>query len=153
MISRMMLTFAPRGRTLTLLGALVLSGLAGAGCLRAPKQTYPVDQIQQIESLEEIMRVQAQAMDPLFRKRSQTTFSPDELTQFGAAAQRLQATAATLRQKFAAKYKPSFVTYADALGQSAADLATAATAADPARTAAALGAIRDTCRGCHRDNR
>ena len=133
--------------------ALVLLLASGLGCVPKPKQDYSTDQVKQIESLEEIMRVQAQAMDPLFRKRSQTSFSPDELTQFGVAAQRLQATAATLRQKFAAKYKPSFVTYADALGQSAADLATAATAADPARTAAALGAIRDTCRGCHRDNR
>jgi hypothetical protein len=144
-------------RPVTAISALVvlplLLPLLSTGCLPAPKQNYAIEQIPQIDSLAEIMRVQAQAMDPLFKKSGQPSFTPEEFSQMATAARKLQATSVTMKDKFSAGHKASFPTYAQELNQHAGDLLAAADAADAARAAAALSATRATCRGCHHENR
>lgn len=134
---------------LALCAALALQ----AGCLPKPKQDYSLEQIGQIGSLEEIMRVQAQTMDPLFGKRGQGAFSDAEFASMAAAGKRVQATSTVIRDKLAAGHKPSFATFAGQLVTQAGDLVAAADAKDGAKASATLGAMRDTCRGCHKENR
>lgn len=135
----------------TALGILLLT--FAVGCLPKPKQSYTVEQIPQIGSLEELMRVQAATMDPLFGKRDQGRYSPEEFTAFGDAGRRIKASAGTVRERFAKGHKPSFTTYAEQLATQADALVTAAEASDAAKSAQALTAMRDTCRSCHRENR
>jgi hypothetical protein len=139
-------------RTLALLG-LAAGVTLLSGCLPKPKQAYSNEQITQIASLEEIMRVQASTMDPLFGKRGQSAFTDEEFASMAEAGRRIQASSATVRDKFAANRKPSFATFAGQLNGQAGDLLAAAEAKDAAKSAATLGAMRDTCRGCHKENR
>ena len=132
--------------------ALVLAVVLG-GCLPKPKQAYTNEQITQITSLEEIMRVQAATMDPLFAKRGQQSFSEAEFQDLAEAGRRIQATSATARDRFAANRKPSFVTFAGQLNSQAGDLLAAAEAKDAAKAAATLGAMKQTCKSCHSENR
>jgi hypothetical protein len=124
-------------------------------CLPKPKQDYTVDQIPQINSLEEIMRVQAQTMDPLFAKRNQASYSADEFTAMAEAGRRIQVTSATVRDKFATQgqRKPSFATFAGQLNAQAGDLLAAADGKDAQRAAATLRSMKQTCAGCHKENR
>lgn len=132
---------------------MLLLCVLAAACVPRPKQAYTVDQIPQIGSLEEIMRVQAQTMDPLFARREKPSFTPAELQALAEGGRRIQASSATVRERFAAGRKASFAAYAGTLNTQAGELLAAAEAKDAARTRAALGAMRETCRGCHRENR
>ena len=133
-------------------GALCMTTLVG-GCVPKPKQNYTVDQVKTLESLEELMRVQAETADPQFNHIGQTAFTDAEYASIGAAAQRLQATSETLRTRHAQNRPPSFVTYATKLNEQSAELFAATQAKDAAKTSAILTGIRDICRTCHKEHR
>ena len=139
-------------RPLTVPIVLLLLGLLPA-CVPRPTQSYTIEQIPQIPSLKEVMRVQAGTMDPLFKKRGQTSFTPAEFTTLAEAGRRIEATSAAVRDKFAAGRPPGFATFAGQLNGQAADLSAAAQAQDAAKTSAALRAMKETCRGCHKEFR
>ncbi len=140
-------------RAALFLSSGLLLAAAAAGCVPKPKANYTLEQIPQLNSLEEIMRVQAQAMDPVFAKRNQGSFTDEEYTAIAAAAGKVEVTSVTVRDKFAAGHKPSFVTYATDLNRNAGELLKAAQAKDAANTALLLQKTKDTCRGCHKENR
>jgi cytochrome c556 len=137
---------------MTVFALIIGSGLSLAGCLPKPKQAYTLEQIPQINDLEEIMRVQAATMDPLFGKRGQASFTKEEFAAMAEGGKRTATTAGQL-SRFAAGKKPSFATFAEQLIRGAQDLSAAAEAGDAAKVSATLGAMKDTCKGCHRENR
>ena len=132
----------------TLIALLLL-----AGCVGAPKKNYQADEIKQIDDLEEVMKVQAKYMDPLFKKRDQPAFTDAEFGQMADAGRMIQATSATARDKFAGGHKPSFVTFAGTLNTQAGDLVGAAEGKDAAKSRTTLSAMKETCASCHKENR
>ncbi len=82
---------------LLLVGSLVVL----VSCVPAPKKAYSTAEISSIDSLQEVMRVQAQQADPLFSIRSQETFSDAEFEQMITVAGIIDATSAHLGEKFA----------------------------------------------------
>src|SRR4051812_24863391 len=82
-----------------LLGAfLLVSASAGlSGCVPKPKQNYNVEQIKQLQSLDEIMRVHAQTMDPQFNHIGQTTMTDAEFEGLSAAGTKITASSEALR--------------------------------------------------------
>lgn len=139
-------------------GLLVATLVCGAtatlsGCLPKPKQAYSNEQLQQVDSLEEIMRVQAQTMDPQFAKIGQTRFSDDEIAALVGAGQRMQVSAEVVRKRFSPGRPAGFAELAAQFGSQAGELVTAAQAKDHAKVSTALSAIRDTCRHCHKEFR
>jgi cytochrome c556 len=135
------------------LGIMMLGGVAVVGCLPKPKQEYTNDQLKQVDSLEEVMRVQAATMDPQFSKIGNTKFSDADYTALVSAGQRIQTSAEVVRTKHSAKRPPSFAAFAEQLGKYAGELTAAAEAKDASRSSAALQQMRDTCRACHKEHR
>lgn len=133
----------------TLLFAAAMTG----GCVPKPKQSYTTDQVKQIESLEELMRVQAQTADPQFNKIGQSSYTPADYAGMADAARRLQATSETLRTRHSQNRPPSFMTYAARLNEQAGELLAAAESKDVTKSSEALVGIRETCRTCHKEHR
>ena len=132
----------------TLFGLFLIS--VCAGCVPKPKQDYTVDQIGKLESLRELMRVQAAIADPLFGKRKQAVFSKEEFAAMYGGSLRLRASATNLRDRFAGKFGARFGGFASQLLDGATELGNAAAAELEQRSAAALESMRQACAGCHR---
>ena len=141
-----------RSRMLSL-GAALLFAVAAAGCVPKPKQAYSTDQIKQLESLEELMRVQAEAADPLFGRIGQAKYTDAEFGSMDLLGQKLQATSEAMGSRFSQNRPPSFSTYAKRLGEQAGELLSAAQAKDAAKASAALSGMRETCKTCHKEHR
>jgi hypothetical protein len=99
------------------------------GCLPKPKQDYTMEQLKAMESLEEIMRVQASTMDPQFAKIGKQLVEED-FALLSKAATRMQATAEAVVAKHSDKRPAGFKTLAEQFGKQAADLVAAADAKD-----------------------
>src|SRR5690606_15731896 len=96
----------------------LLCGLLIAGCVPKPEKNYTPDEIPQITSIEEVMRVQAARMDPLVGIRDQASFTDEEFARMAKAAAVLEATSAHLAESFAGKgeYDAGFAELANQLG-------------------------------------
>ncbi len=141
-----------RSRMLAL-GAGLLLASALAGCVPKPKQAYSTDQIKQLESLEELMRVQAEAADPLFARIGQTAYTDAEYARLEQLGQKLAATSEAMASRFSQNRPPSFSTYAKRLGEQAGELLGAAQAKDAAKASTTLTGMRETCKTCHKEHR
>lgn len=126
----------------TLSALLLCSSLA---C--APKAPIPIEQIPQLETLKDVMHVQAKAADPQFKKMG-GTFGDADWEGLKDTAARLQATA--VRAKSFTE-GANFDKYADELNTNAGELAKAADAKDSAATSKALEAVKGTCKACHKE--
>ena len=135
------------------LGAALLFAAAAAGCVPKPKQAYSTDQIKQLESLEELMRVQAEAADPLFARAGQTAYTDAEYARMEQLGQKLQATSDAMANRFSQNRPPSFSTYAKRLGEQAGELLTAAQGKDAGKASSTLSGLRETCKTCHKEHR
>lgn len=133
------------------LGLLLATSLS-MGCLPKPKQDYTMEQLKAMESLEEIMRVQASTMDPQFAKIGKQLVEED-FALLSKAATRMQATAEAVVAKHSDKRPAGFKTLAEQFGKQAADLVAAADAKDNKASGELLGKMRETCRGCHKEFR
>ncbi len=120
------------------------------GCVPQPKQDYSVNQVAQISSLAEIMRVQAHDMDPLFGKRDQPSYTAAEFVAMLKAAARTDAASLTIKEKFAGKFDQGFVTFAQQLNSEAKRLHDAASAQQGGDVSAALKGMLQACKGCHK---
>lgn len=141
-----------RSRMFALGATLLVATLAG-GCVPKPKQAYSNDQIKQLESLEELMRVQAQAADPLFGRIGQASYSDAEYGNMALLAQKLQAASEAITSRFSQNRPPTFSTYAKRLGEQAGELLTATGSKDAGKSSASLSGIRETCKTCHKEHR
>jgi hypothetical protein len=127
----------------------VLAALLVA-CVPKPKQDYTVEQLAQLDSLKELMRVQAATADPLFAKRKQSTFTEGEFQAMYRGALRLRATSTSLRDRFGKKFQTRFAGFASQLLDGATALENAAASKLEQRASAALESMRQACAGCHR---
>lgn len=144
-----------RAQNLTLAvtaSALFLIGF-NTGCVPKPKKDYTTEQVKEIESLEELMRVQAQTADPQFSRIDQTTFTDAEFASLADAAHRLQSTAETLKNRHTQNRPPTFTTYATRLSELSGELFGAAQAKEAGKISPLLTSIRETCRTCHKEHR
>ncbi|MCC6749867.1 MAG: cytochrome c [Deltaproteobacteria bacterium] len=133
----------------TTIVAWVGLGLLAAGCVPKPKQDYTLEQIPQIPTLKELMHFQAHTVDPWFGKRKQKSFSAEEHEALVGVGQKLVATAALLRDKFAQQKAPSFATYAGQMHGESGKLVTAAQAKNASGVSDALEGVRKACAACH----
>ena len=132
---------------LLLVGSLVLL----SSCVAAPKKAYSAADISSIDSIEEVMRVQAQQADPLFSIRSQESFSDAEFEQMVTVAAMIDATSTHLGEKFAGtgSFDDGFADFAKQLNGAAGALKSAAEAKDAAGAGEALKKMKSTCSSCH----
>ena len=129
---------------------LVLIAL-GAACVPKPEKAYSPNEVAGIESLEELMRVNASKADPLFGIREQTSFTEGELASMADAGVMIEATAQRTAERFGGQgnYDDGFVDYAKQLATHAKALSDAAGSKDAAAAGKALTEMRNTCRACH----
>ncbi len=127
-----------------ILGIVLL--LAACG----PKKAMEVNQIAQLKDLGDVMKVQAQAMDPLFKKADQTSFTDDEWAKISDSAARVSAT--TTKVKDFSKGK-GFDDLNLQLADQARRLADAAQAKNAGDAAKLLGEMKATCKTCHKQFR
>lgn len=122
-----------------------------AACVPEPKKAYSPDEIQTLESLEELMRVNAQKADPLFAKRDQQAYTDAEFADMAEAAAALRASAERTGARFGgqAPFDDGFVAYAKELATHAQSLSDASGAKDAAAAGKALESMRNTCKACH----
>jgi hypothetical protein len=125
---------------------LLFSFCAAAAC--GPSQVYSDADVPQLPKLEDVMWSQAQAADPQFKKIGNPTYSDVDYAQFTALSVRLHATTGRIKKDFSKG--PEFDSFADTLNQRATELADASGARDAVKASAALQAMKDTCRACHK---
>jgi cytochrome c556 len=124
--------------------------VVGPGCVPKPKQAYTLEQIPQIDDMEEVMRVQAHTIDPWFAKSDQTSFTDAEYQTLARAARTLQATAASLRDRFSKGKTRDFAYHANRQDAGADQLLAAAESKAAAGIRSSLYAIRRACKSCHK---
>jgi hypothetical protein len=129
--------------------AVLFAFVALAAC--APKAAVPIEQIPQLPTIKEVMRVQAKAADPQFKKIG-AAFTDADFAEMSDAGQRIAATG--LKTKDFAKEEaagdPKFSELADKIAATGKALSDAAAAKDRQAASAALAEMRDTCRACHK---
>jgi hypothetical protein len=130
--------------------APLLALLILAGCVPSPKQDYTLDQIGKLDSLEELMRVLAQAADPQFKKRGQASHTEAEFQAMLQGAGRIEAAGTTLASRFGKTRPQPFGELAIKLKNGATELLAAAQARQSPKASAALEAIKNTCATCHK---
>ena len=123
------------------------------GCVPRPKQAYTVGQIARIDSLEELMRINAHQVDHLFSIRYQPVFSFQEKAAAERAGEQIMATATVIRDRLSVKRPGDFTVLAGRLHDQARDLMVAAQADRDADVTTALDDMRDTCKACHKKYR
>jgi len=119
-------------------------------CVPAPKQAYGADDIANITSLEEVMRVQAHKADPLFSIRDEETFDDAQFAAMSEASAMLLATSAHLKSFVGqGEYDDGFGDFAAQVNTQAEALAKAAESKDAAGASDALNKMKSACAGCH----
>ena len=125
--------------------AVIIAG-AAAACGPPMKQT-PVEEIPKLTKLEDVMDNQSTAMDPLFKKMGQPTFTDEDWAALTAAAARVQAT--SLKIKDFSK-GAEFDALAMKLNQQATELGNTYATKDAAAAKTALSNMKATCKECHK---
>jgi hypothetical protein len=118
-------------------------------CVPKPEKSYTADEVAKVESLPELMRIQADKADPVFGKRDQESFTDAEYAELAEVGVMIQATGARLADHFGASFDAGFVALASKLASHGKALEDAASAKDAPAAGRALGAMRDTCKECH----
>ncbi|HEX8950439.1 MAG TPA: cytochrome c [Polyangia bacterium] len=126
--------------------AVLVAGAAAAACGPPMKQT-PIEEIPKLTKLTDVMDNQATAMDPLFKKIGQATFTDADWAMLTAAATRVQTT--SLKIKDFSK-GAEFDALAMKLNQQAGELSNSYATKDGAAANTALGNMKATCKECHK---
>ena len=121
--------------------------VAGAAACGPPMKQTPVEEIPKLTKLDDVMDNQATAMDPLFKKIGQTSFSDEEWAALTAAGARVQAT--SLKIKDFTK-GAEFDALAMKLNQKATDLSNSYATKDASAANKALEEMKATCKECHK---
>lgn len=129
-------------QTRLLVSGLVVAVLAAC----TPTNNTPVEGIPKIQSLSELMAVQATAADPQFGKASQESFTDAEFTELAGVGAKIDATSKHLKTF---SKGPDFDALGMKLNEKANGLSTAAAAKDAAGARTALTDMKATCKECH----
>ena len=123
--------------------------LLGVGCVPRPRQDYTISQISRLDSLKELMRINAYHCDPLFSIRYQPTFSAAEYEAMEQAASMVQATSTVVRDRLSKKRPGGFAKLATRLGEQAREVLVGAQHTRVEAVSSALDEMRETCKACH----
>jgi cytochrome c556 len=129
-------------QTRLLVSGLVVAVLAAC----TPTNNTPVEGIPKIQSLSELMAVQATAADPQFGKASQESFTDAEFAELAGVGAKIDATSKHLKTF---SKGPDFDALGMKLNEKANGLSTAAAAKDAAGARTALTDMKATCKECH----
>ena len=117
-----------------------------AACV--PHRDVPPQDVPGLQSLKDVMDVQATVADPLFGKIGEDAKYVDaDYAAFTDLSMRIQAT--STRAKAFSK-GPGFDAMADRLHEDAVKLGTASGAKEAKNTSDALAAMKATCKDCHK---
>lgn len=130
-------------QTRLLVSSLAVAALAACG---PPKNFTPVEGIPKIQSLTELMDVQATAVDPQWGKATQESFSDAEFTELAEVGAKIDATSKHLK---GFSKGADFDALGTKLNEKANALSRAAAAKDAAGARAALTDMKATCKECH----
>lgn len=126
-------------------------GLLSTGCVPAPRKDYAPAEIAEIEEVDEVMRVQAKYMDPLFGIRGQETFTDQQFAAMVEAAKMLDATSAALVDRHAVNFAPAFSDLAMYQRKEAGSLRAAALESFAPGANEALRKAKANCAACHEE--
>ena len=126
---------------------LVVVIVGAAAACGPPQKSTPVEEIPKLTKLEDVMANQATVMDPLFKKIGQTTFTDEDWASLTAAATRVQATSAKIKDF---SKGAEFDALAMKLNQQAAELGNTYATKDAAAANTALANMKATCKECHK---
>jgi len=127
--------------------AVLVAGAAAAAACGPPMKATPVEEIPKLSKLGDVMDNQSTAMDPLFKRIGQSTFTDDDWAAITAAATRVQAT--SLKIKDFSK-GPEFDALAMKLNQLASELSNTYATKDAGAANTALSGMKATCKECHK---
>jgi cytochrome c556 len=129
--------------------AVVLGAFLGAGCPPAPAKDYTPAELTKLDSLTELMRVNAHFADPWMKRRADTDFTSEDYVKMAADADLIEASARGIGGTVSAAEPDGFRTFAKGLETAAGQWREAAKAKDSARVDAALETMLKQCKGCH----
>lgn len=125
-----------------------------AACVPAPKRAYTPDEVSKLDDLDEIMRVNAATMDPMFAFEEPTKFDDKTWKKLPDVAAQMKATGTALQgPRIAGGFPAGFLENAKDLVAGAEKLELAAKRNDRALASAAIRGIHQTCRDCHSEFR
>lgn len=129
---------------------LLVAALALAACVPAPKKAYAPPEAETLKDTQEVMRVNAAYMDPLFAKSDETKVDEATWGEMERAGTMMQSTGKALKQNdLASPYPAGFLTFAEALRAEGANLSAAAKARNAAEANSTVRSIQNTCKSCH----
>ena len=115
-----------------------------------PERNYTPEQVSEIVSVNEVMRLLAERADPLFGLREQANFTQEEFARMAQAAEIIVAAGAHLETFVGQKaFDEGFGTYSKELGQHGAAMLEATESNTPKGASEALSAVKNTCKACH----
>lgn len=133
---------------------LIASTIVGlAGCVPAPQADYTPEEISQLESLPELMRVLYEDLKPTWDLVDRAAPTAAELEAAGVVAVRVERAAGAVAERFAAGRPEDFAADAEQLRARARELGRAAAASDVDGVRQAVDGIGKTCDSCHAAHR
>ena len=133
-------------RCFSLAASLAAASLV-AGC--APSHKYTDGEVASIPKLGDLMWAQAQASDPAFKLRDNTSLTDEQYAVAARAGERIKLTAPRIKDPSLMPKGDEYNRFADQLAGNADALLAAVSAKDVGKTTAALSEMKNTCRGCH----
>ena len=111
-----------------------VAALLFLACVPKPAKAYSPDEVGKLESLEELMRINAAKADPLFGKAGQTSFTDSEWAAMADAGVLIEASGKRTAERFKGQgeFDDGFADYGNQLAAQAKALADAAGAKDAA---------------------
>jgi len=142
------------------LGGFVLFSWAvvtfsASACVNAPRKAYTPSEARTLRRIDEVMRIHAEQMEPLFDVETRTAFDDATFVQMETAATMIgEGTAIAMQgDPVAQPYPTQFVDYAKDLQAHARSLGQAAEKKDGASAQAEIAVIHHICRACHAELR
>ncbi|MGZ3425742.1 MAG: cytochrome c [Polyangia bacterium] len=126
---------------------MVVFVVAAVAACGPPQKSTPIEEIPKLTKLEDVMANQATVMDPLFKKIGQTTYTDEDWAALTAAATRVQATSAKIKDF---SKGAEFDALAMKLNQQAMELGNTYATKDASAANTGLGNMKATCKECHK---
>ncbi len=129
---------------------LLLLPFMAASCVPKPERNYTPEQVSEITSVQEVMRLLADRADPLFGIRDQDNFTQEEFARMAQAGEIMVAAGAHLESFVGQEsFDDGFGTFSNQLGVHGAALLEATESNNPKGSGEALSAVKNICKDCH----
>ncbi|MFH1130574.1 MAG: hypothetical protein V1754_04520 [Pseudomonadota bacterium] len=130
------------------LGIVIFGGVYS--CIRKPKIEYSIDQIAQIDSTTEIMRLTYHEMKPVWDIHENSTYTQEDFATMARAAERVRIAAGVLKDRIAQKYPEKFAEIAARFFEQANKFQVYADGRQAIGAKSAITSMGDLCSTCHK---